>query len=351
MLAPTTHFLAVTRICRTRLLPVPGRILVRKGQEVNATDVIAEARLEPEHLLLDLARGLGLPADKADQYIQHRVGDEVDEGAIIAGPVGVTRRVVRSPKPGRVVAAGSGQVLMEVESKPFELRAGIPGVVTELLQDFGVEIETTGALIQGVWGNGQIDDGVLDVEIHSRDDILTVDRLDVSQRGSIIFGGFCGDAGVLSMAAEIPLRGLLLASMDSALIPLAERMQYPIMVIEGLGKIPLNETAYKLLTTNERREVVVKAERWDHMGHTRPEVVIPLPAQNSVQPPMEMIELEPGQQVRIRFAPLGSEVGTIMNIRPGLTLLPSGIRAKAAEIKLENGESAVFPLINLEVLK
>ncbi|RPI32614.1 MAG: hypothetical protein EHM70_08525, partial [Chloroflexota bacterium] len=94
MLSPITHFLPITTIRRTRLLPVPGKIVVRKGQKISASDVIAEVRLNPEHILLDIGRGLGLQASKADAFIQHKAGDEVSEGDVIAGPVGVARRVM-----------------------------------------------------------------------------------------------------------------------------------------------------------------------------------------------------------------------------------------------------------------
>lgn len=351
MLSPITHFLPLTTIRRTRLLPVPGHVIARKAQRVGATDVIAEARLEREHVLLDIARGLGLTAAQADAYIQRHAGEDVEEGDIIAGPVGVTRRVVRAPKAGQVVAAGSGQVLLELNSPPYELRAGMPGVVTGLVEDRGAEIETTGALIQGVWGNGRLDFGLLGVMARSPQDKLTADRLDVSQRGTILLGGTCSDIEVLTNAADIPIRGLVLASMDSSLVPLASKMRYPILLTEGFGNIAMNSAAYKLLSTSDRREIALNAEPWDPLVGTRPEGVIPLPAGGKSNTPLETDLFTVGQKVRMVGLLHKAPIGVIADLRPGLTALANGVKAPAADVRLENGESLLFPLANLEVLE
>jgi hypothetical protein len=350
MWASITHFLPLTTIRRARLLPIPGRVVARKGQKVGATDVIADARLTREHLVLDIARGLGLPANQADTCIQRHAGEDVEEGDVIAGPVGVARRVVRAPKSGQVVVTGGGQILLELDSPPFELRAGIPGVVTELIDDRGAVIEATGALIQGVWGNGRIDFGSMGVLVRSPQDSLTADRLDVSQRGTILLGGYCGDAEILNNAADIPIRGLILASMDSALVPLASKQRYPIMIVEGFGNLPMNSSAYKLLSTSDRREVAINAEPWDPIAGTRPEVVIPLPAARQPGTPVEVVSFAVGQKVRLVGILHKAPIGVIANLRSGLTALANGIKAPAAEIRLENGENVVFPLANLEVL-
>ena len=137
MLAPITHFIPAAEIRRERLTPAGGRIIARRGQQVNPIDVVAELILRPEHLLLDIGRGLGLAPKDADHYIQRRAGDEVGEGDVIAGPVGIGRRVVRTPKSGTVVVAGGGQVLLELEGEFTELKAGYSGVIADIIGDRG----------------------------------------------------------------------------------------------------------------------------------------------------------------------------------------------------------------------
>lgn len=351
MLAPVVHILPITKIRRERVLPVPGKVLVRRGQKVSTNDVIAEARLHPEHLLMNISRGLGLPEEKADQYLQCKAGMQVTLGDVLAGPVGITKRVVRTPKNGRVIVAGGGQVLLELETPPYEVKAGMPGSVVTLIEDRGAEIETTGALIQGVWGNGHIDFGLMFVLLRSPDDVLTADRLDVSMRGSMILGGYCGEAEVLRTAANLPARALILSSINPALLPLAERARFPIMVIEGFGQRPMNSVAFNLLTTNERREIALNAQPWDAFQGIKPEIIIPLPA--SVEPslPQETETFSAGQRVRGIRAPYLGGIGSIVDIRPGVTSLPSGITALAADVQLESGEQVVIPLANLEVLE
>jgi hypothetical protein len=333
------------------VLPVAGRILVRKGQRVNPRDVVAEADLAPQHLMLDIARGLGLEPEAADAVLQRKPGDVLSEGDLIAGPVGWAKRVVRAPRAGKVILAGRGKILLEVESAAFELRAAYPGVVSSFIPERGVVLETYGGLIQGVWGNGGIDTGLMRVLINKPEDVLSADRIDVNLRGSVILGGYCGEIRVLQNAADMPVRGLILASMAAALLREAVKMPYPIVVLEGFGLLPMNSISFKLFTSNDQREVALNAEPFDAYSGSRPEVVIPLPVNEPPHEPRAETILASGQRVRIRRAPYHSSTGTILTVRPGLDTLPNGVRAATAEVRLDNETIVILPLANLEVLE
>ena len=350
MQAPVIHVNGLTSIVRERLLPVPGTVLARLNQKVSALDVVAQTSWAREHLLLDVTRILRVTSNVADRLITCNVGDRIAVGAVITTGKGLFSRRVRAPRDGRVVAVGGGKVLMEVGVTKVELRAGIPGTVVQVLPNHGVVIQTAGALIQGVWGNGRIASGTLVNLAEKPDGILTVGRLDVSLRGSIILAGIVNDVETLQAAAGLPVRGLILSSILPSLIQKAMEMRYPILVTDGFGSLPMNSAAYKLLSTNARRDVTVNAEIHDRYSGARPEVIIPLPISEIPLIPREVETFAPGLQVRMRLAPALGMIGSIVALKSGLTRLPSGLQASAAEVKLENGETVIVPLVNLEFM-
>ncbi len=350
MLAPVHHILPLTTIVRERLLPVKGKVNARLNQKVSPTDIVAEAAWAREHVLLDVARVLNLTADAADKLIRCKVGDRVPAGAAIASGRGLLPKKVRVPKEGRVTAAGGGQVLLEVGESRLELRAGISGNVVQIVPDRGVVIQTAGALIQGVWGNGRVETGMMINLAEKPDTVLTASRLDVSFRGSIIIAAQIRDAETLQAAADLPVRGLILASLYPSLLPMAREMHFPILLTDGFGSLPMNSAAYKLLATNAKREATLNAEVYDRYSGARPEVIIPLPVSSEPAPPIDVEIFAPGQMVRMRRPPMMATIGSIMNLHPGLTILPGGLRAVCAEIRFENGEQALVPLVNLEVV-
>jgi len=350
MQAPVHHIIGFASIVRERLLPAPGTVLVRLNQKVSPNDVIAEASWGREHLLLNVARSLGVSPAMADRLIKCKANERLAASAEIAVGRGLFPRTVVAPREGRVVAVGDGQVLMEVGASKMELRAGISGTVIEIIPKRGAVLQTAGALVQGIWGNGRVDSGLLANLTEQPDSVLTAGRLDVSMRGFVILGGMIKDADVLKAAAELPVRGLILSSLYPSLIPQAREMRYPIVVTDGFGSLPMNSAAYKLLSTNVKREVTVNAEARDRYSGSCPEVIIPLPVTSGAPALREEMTFAPGLQVRMRRPPALGMIGSIVTVKPGLTTLPSGLRAPAAEVKLESGETVIAPLINLEVV-
>jgi hypothetical protein len=350
MRAPVHHILPLATIERERVLPVAGKVLVKLDQKVASTDVIAEATWSRDHVLIDVARKLGISSEAADRLLRVKTGDKVAEAGEIAISPGFIPRIVRAPSSGRVVAAGGGQVLLETGDTIIALKAGLSGTVIQVIPNRGAVIRAVGALIQGYWGNGKVDTGLMLNLTEKPDDVLTASRLDVSLRGSVILGGVLDDAETIHVADSLPVRGLILSSISPALLTVARQVQFPVVVTEGFGRLPMNSVAYKLLTSNAKREVTLNAESYDRYSGVRPEVIIPLPVSQEPPLPRDVDTLAPGQIVRLRRAPHVGEIATLVELRAGMVKLPSGMRASAAEVKLGSGEQILVPLVNLEIV-
>ena len=349
MLAPVTHILPLTNIRRTRVLSAPGKVLVRAGQKVNASDVVAMTHIPAGHTVMDIRRGLGVKKiSEAERCIVRQQGDRLEKGDVIAEVSGLFSRIVRAPAAGEIVSISGGLVLLRTQTRLVEVLAGFNGTVVEILPEFGAVIEANGALVQGVWGNGQMDSGLLLVIASSPDDQLTSQKVDVSMRGAVVMGGYCSSADALRAGGDLPLRGLILSSITADLIPVARSLSYPILVTDGFGKIPMNGPAFKLLTTSEKRDVSIHAVDNPPTGE-RPELIIPLPAFGQPAPETDNFAL--GQVVRIQGAPYTGKVGTIVQLRQGLFTLPNGLKVSAADVQLEGDTRVSVPLANLEVIE
>ncbi len=351
MLSKVKHIHALTSIKRERVLPVTGHILVRRLQKVSPTDVIVLAPLSPQYMLLDISHGLKVSTSRADELLQRQAGDELSKGDVIAGPVGLFQRVIRAPKAGIVRIAGEGKVLYEIGSPPIELKAGMDGTVTNIIPDRGAIIETRGALIQGIWGNGKVTYGVIQPVSNDLLQELVPEQLNISFRGTILTAGYCKNPEVLELAGNIPIKGLILGSISSELIPAAMAVNYPILVVDGFGSTPMNSTAEKILVANREKNVALNAQIYDSFLGNIPEAIISNPTQPETDIPNESETLRAGKKVIITNSSQASQIGTIDRINLGKQTIPSGIEAQTADVSIGANQKAVVPLNNLEIIK
>lgn len=350
MITPVTHMLPMTKIRRARMLPASGEVLVRMDQKVNANDVVARCMLPGKHVIIDLYRALGISAKTPLETITDRKsGERLQKGDVIAQTGKGFKRIVRAPADCFIVTMAGGNALLEMFSPPFELKAGMEGIVREVKPERGIVLEASGTLIQGVWGNGQIGSGLLLVPLRKNDDEMTRAWLDVTLRGAVVTGSFCSQADALQAAAELPVKGLILSSMTADLIPLAKSMPFPIILIEGFGKLPLSSHAFELLKSSEKRDVAINACEWDKYKGERPEITMTLPGEGGDA--RAGARLKPGLKVRVTIPPYTSQVGTILQIRSTSATMHSGLRLPSADIQFEEFPTTAIPLVNLDVIE
>jgi hypothetical protein len=319
-------------------------------QKVTPTDVIVIAPLTPKYLLLEIAQGLNVSTARADELLQRQAGDELTKGDVIAGPVGLFQRVIRAPSPGQVRIAGEGKVLFESSTPAFEMQAGTEGTVTNIIPERGAIIETKGALIQGVWGNGKITYGVIQPVSDTLDQELVAGQINIGFRGAILAAGFLVNPEVLEIVRGVPIKGLILGSISSSLIPQAKSMDFPIMVIDGFGPSPMNSAAEEIILSNRDRNIALNAQIYNPFSGKYPEVIISQPAPSEPEVPAEAESLSKGKKVIIINGAQAREIGTIELIHPRKQVLPSGIEARTAVVSYGSDQLATVPLANLEIL-
>ena len=347
---PVARVMPITEVHEERLLPQEGRVVVSEGKTVKASEVVAEANPDPRYHLIDVAGALGVPRDKAAEFILCQEDDVVRAGDTLARKTGLLSRIVRAPVDGKVVIVEEGHVLIEEYREPYLLRAGIPAKVSKIIPDLGVELTVSGMAVDGVWGNGRYNYGMMSNITEKASGEITTKDLSVEKRGLVLVAGRLTNGKVLEIADSLPLRGLIVGSMRAALVPMALQVSFPLVVIDGFGNRPMNTRAFRLLSTSEGQRVAVFAASPKRGRRIRPPIIAPMPSTEPHEPPPRFDEVKVGSTVRIVRAPYSGAIGQVVNLPTGLSQFPNGARALAAKVRLEKGELVLVPLANLEIL-
>jgi hypothetical protein len=356
----TAHVTLLATLRRERLLPLAGDVVVQARQRVESSDVVARAFVADRHYLVDVARQLRLPMDKTDRALLKKDGDEVKAGEAIASrknALGLGKRTARSPVDGRLVVAAGGKALLAAISKPFELRAGIPGQVVSVLQSQGVVIETTGALLDGVWGNGREDSAPVRLVGGSPQASLSPGMVTIDQRGALLAVGVLADPAALKQLVDgSGVRGLVVGSLAPGLLPEVLKANFPVLVVEGFGERGFAAPAFVLLQSSAGREAWLNAQPPDRFSGRLPELIVPLPGPSgsaAPAPPMDGETLAIGKRVRIVRGPEMGRIGSVTELSDRPLATVSGLRVRLASVALDGqgGAPARVPFQNLELLE
>jgi len=342
----------LTRLRRERLLPLSGEVLVNEGQEVEPSQVVARTYLPGDFHILPVARLLGVSSSKAKKFLRVERGDEVQQGQVIAKRGMLFGRAVKAPIDGVVTASGGGRVLIESQPTLFELQAYVPGEIIQVIEGYGVMIETSGALVQGVWGSGPEGVGVLRTLVKGPDRPLRADMLDPACHGTILVGGRGLDEDVIERAEGLEVSGIVLGGFSADMLPAVEACPLPVVVTDGIEADAMAEPIFDLLSTNEDREAVISGHFETRGKFVRPEVFVPLPAESVPSTETQIgAPLTAGARVRIARAPHLGKIGTVRQIPPHASRTKTGVRARGAIVDIGTEEPVFVPLANLEVIR
>jgi len=351
MFADVVRTASIIDIRRPRKLPFPGRVLVSEGDRVNPEDVIAEALMPGRLVMLDVACGLGISLNEVKACLVRNIGDDLEQGDIIAQFDGTLSRLVRTPIDGRLVDVTNGQAVIAAGESRVQVRAGMIGDVVEVILEFGAVLKNRGSLLQGVWGNGKVGMGVLHWVESSKDDPIQVSALEGLESGRLLAGGLCLQAALLEYALEHGAKGWIVNALAPELIPMAMELPLPVIVLGGFGVLPTDQGIRDLLRSKDGKMACVNASGTEILKAQRPEVIIPLDERMTGENLGFQVEVTEGCRVRILSGGQMGRTGVVVECLESPVRFESGLECRSAVIHLGEDESAAVPLKNLVVLE
>lgn len=343
------------RLRRARLLPYPGDVVVSQGQMVEAVQVVARARKPGGIHIVPAGELLGAPAEKIRSYLAVEPGAEVQQGDLLLEKKRrLGRRRVEAPVDGIVLGVHNGRVILQ-QAEWIEMRAALPGRVANSVGNRGVVIETSGALVQGIWAAGPTGYGALKLLCDTPSLPLDAKLVEADVKEQIVVAGQVRETAVLEKLAIEGAFGLIVGSIPATLYPEARRAAIPVIVTDGLGEQGLAKPIFHLLRRHEGEQATLftYAEGQDaEQGERRPEIII---AGDGATGPLEETrpELAPvstGQTVRILRPPYWGRTGTVRQLYKRARPTDIGLRAHGALVEMDNAETVFVPFANLDTI-
>ena len=367
---PGLKVLQHSKVRKERRLPIKGEVHKNIGDIVKADEIVAETKLPGNVHMLKVANRLNIAPADINDVLSVNGGDSVKKGDLIAetqGLFGFFKTSLLSPISGKIesISDVTGQIVIREKPLPVEVDAYVSGIVSEVIKDEGVTIESDAAYVQGIFGIGGEARGDLEIVSASRDCELTIEDIKESHAGKIIVGGSFIGIDAYKKALELKVRGIVVGGFNyydleevlgyrlGVAITGTEDLDTSLVVTEGYGNIKMSERTFNLLKSHDGKFVSINGATQIRAGVIRPEIVIPLKKgeiSDVNDSKNQNLGMEIDSLVRVIRAPFFGKIGKVIDLPPDLKRMESETMVRVAEIKID-GENIVVPRSNLEMLQ
>ncbi len=354
-----------------RVLPISGDVLVKKGDTVGPSDIVARTFMPGDVTPVNLANLLSLPPADVLECMLKSEGDVVKVGDALAqtkGIFGLMKNTYHSKHDGTIetISGVTGQVILRGEPLPVQINAYLAGVVTEVIEGEGVVIEAEVSFIQGIFGIGGEAHGRIRMACKSHEQELTEDLITPDMKDCVIIGGARMTDKAIKKAKSVGATAVVSGGMDDqdlkeflgydlgVAITGNENVGLTVIVTEGFGEIAMATRTFNLLRAREGDEAAVNGATQIRAGVMRPEIIVPLTEAEKASEPEPSHAggfLEEGMPVRIIRDPYFGLIGEVGDLPAEPHVLGSGSRARVLEVCLESGESVIIPRANVELIE
>ncbi len=366
---PGLKVTARTVVKKTRRLPIFGQVLVKVGQRVGATDIVARTDLPGKVYPANIANALGVMPDEVPTAMMKKPSDAITKGEVIAetkGMFGFFKGQYQAPIDGTVdnISHITGQVMLRENPIPVTVQAYVDGTVAEILEREGVVVQTVATFVQGIFGLSGEAHGPLRRIAERPDAIVAESAIDESCRGKVLIAGSFAPLSLLKKAIAVGARGLVVGGFDyndikellgkdlGVAITGGEKLGTTLVVTEGFGRIAMAQRTFDLLAQNEGRIASINGATQIRAGVIRPEIIVPLEgvsAEGHHEAPL--VGLEVGAPVRcIRF-PYFGKLGRVTALPSELAKMESETMVRVMEVTFDEGGKAIVPRANVEAIE
>lgn len=367
---PGLKVLQRTTVDKERRLPLKGEVLVEAGKTVAPDDIVARTHLPGNVQMVNIANLLNIDAQDIAEVMLVKIGSKIKEGELLAetkGLFGFFKSSAASPVDSVLesISDVTGQVVLREAPIPVEIDAYMNGKVASVLEEEGVVVTANAVFIQGIFGIGGENRGELRVLVDNRDDELTPEMITVDVKGAVIVGGSfisleAYKKAISVGAAAVVAGGFNYHDLEDVLgytlgvaITGSEDLGTSLILTEGYGRIPMGNRSFELLQQHNGKFTSVNGATQIRAGVIRPEIVIPLTANDSMGSGSDkdtVSGISAGSLVRVIRAPYFGDIGTVVSLPSELQQMESETMVRVAEVKI-GGETLVIPRANLEMVE
>jgi hypothetical protein len=367
---------ARTTIDKLRRLPLKGQVLVKEGDRVTPSTVVARTELPGIMQTVKLAEKMGLEPSELKPVLKVQVGDRIEKGTVLAqtkGMFGLFKSEERSTVEGllELISETTGHLGVRQAPTPIEKDAYVTGVVKTVIPGEGVVVECQGAMVQGIFGVGGERQGTITVVASASNQPLTDTMIKPEHKGRIVVGGSNVSLAAMRKAAETGVAGIVVGGVvDRELIDYLrgalndptfdigvaitgqEPIAFTLVVTEGFGDIRMAERTFNLLKSLEGKTASINGATQIRAGVIRPEVIVPLdgPAA-AIDQDGEAGELKAGTPIRVIREPYFGILGNVTELPSELVQVDSETWVRVLRAKLEDGRDVTVPRANVEIIE
>src|SRR3989338_2090872 len=359
---------------KNRVLPLPGKTLVKVGDRVEAETVVARTDMPGKVFSVNVAGRLSVPPGDVPKYMVKKKGETVEKDGIIAESksfVSWLKATCFSPIKGTIesVSTITGQVLLREPPKPLEVPAYIDGRVIDVTEGEGVGVECVASFVHGIFGIGGETVGPLEIAVKSPDEPVSLNSITKEHRGKILVGGSLVRLDALEKAVKTGVKGIVVGGIfDEDLKDLlgydlgvaitgSEHVGLTLVVTEGFSGINMAQKTFELLKKNAGAKASISDATQIRAGVLRPEIIIPLrdeTGKGNVLKPEDAKTgggMKAGDLVRITREPYFGKLGKVKNLPVQPQVIETETKVRVVEIEFPDCSTVVIPRANVEMIQ